>query len=393
MKILICTFTFPPNKDGVSEASRVLAEDFILSGHDVTVATGHIPGRSLTHCGAIIKEFNIYGGSTWRSGYQGEVQEFQEFLCSNRFDALFFQCWDVWCTDIALPYFSAIPGIKVLASHGYSTHQWTPASKPPWGLVSWAFRLLRVLKMPWNLRRFDFVVFLSKRRDGGRFLDVTMAYLSGFLRFKVIPNSVDMTEFQKPAGAFRVRYGLQDRFMALCLANYSDRKNQKLTLEVFQDAAIPHSVLCFIGEKFNDYSAELQKSAALPGFDTLDGNVLFLDRLGREETCQAVVDCDVMLLTARMETQPIVLLEGMAAGKPFVAKDCGCITEYPGGLVCSNRVELVSALRSVAESRENREGLGRVGRGYVTVEHERGRVMVAYRAILDGVEKKQGKEL
>jgi hypothetical protein len=39
MKILIASFTFPPNKDGVSEAASVMASGFLAQGWEVEVAT------------------------------------------------------------------------------------------------------------------------------------------------------------------------------------------------------------------------------------------------------------------------------------------------------------------------------------------------------------------
>ena len=45
MKILIATFTYPPNADGVAEASAVLAQGLARRGHSVTVATEFHPDR------------------------------------------------------------------------------------------------------------------------------------------------------------------------------------------------------------------------------------------------------------------------------------------------------------------------------------------------------------
>ena len=40
MKILITSFTYPPDKDGVSEATRFMAEGLASKGYEVIVATG-----------------------------------------------------------------------------------------------------------------------------------------------------------------------------------------------------------------------------------------------------------------------------------------------------------------------------------------------------------------
>jgi hypothetical protein len=59
MKILIASFTFPPNKDGVSEAAAVMTEGFLRRGWEVDVATLPVrPARQVMEWrGAMIHEF------------------------------------------------------------------------------------------------------------------------------------------------------------------------------------------------------------------------------------------------------------------------------------------------------------------------------------------------
>jgi glycosyltransferase involved in cell wall biosynthesis len=383
MKILLVTFTYPPNRDGVSEASRILVGYLLSKGHEVIVATGILDNRTFRHGRESIREFKIEGGTNWRSGFTGQVQEYQKFLLITSFDILFFQCWDVWTTALALPLFDRISGKKVLISHGFSAHEWTPHRRPPWGLVSWLFRLPSVIKAAWILRQFDQVVFLSKRQDWGRFLDVGIAQWTGFKKCKVIPNSIRLQDFQKTVGCFRKKHHFAESFLVLCLANYSDRKNQQLTLDVFHQAGLKDAILCFIGESFNAYSEELEKMAARLDFGTTGSRVLFFERLGRESIAEALVDCDLVLLTARQETQPIALLEAMAAGKPFISTNRGCVEDYPGGLVANSSQELVSCLKEMMADPVRRSDLGRKGYRYIQEHHDQDTVLQSYGDLMD----------
>ncbi|MCB1134181.1 MAG: hypothetical protein KDN05_23890, partial [Verrucomicrobiae bacterium] len=63
MKLLIATFTYPPNKDGIAEASAVLADGFRDAGWEVEVATTPTEParREMTAEGVRIHEFAIRG--------------------------------------------------------------------------------------------------------------------------------------------------------------------------------------------------------------------------------------------------------------------------------------------------------------------------------------------
>ena len=63
MNILISTFTFPPNQDGVAEAAASVAKAFLAQGWQVEIATqpSSIPRDSNDWNGARIFEFQISG--------------------------------------------------------------------------------------------------------------------------------------------------------------------------------------------------------------------------------------------------------------------------------------------------------------------------------------------
>ena len=59
---------------------------------------------------------------------------------------------------------------------------------------------------------------------------------------------------------------------------------------------------------------------------------------------------DLFVLSAKAETQPIVLLEAMASRTPWLATDTGCVSELPGGVVVRSEDELVEKMRELASS-------------------------------------------
>ena len=84
MKVLIATFTFPPNKDGVSEAASAMALAFQSRGWEVEIATEPtIPPRQEDAWKGIgIREFSIVGSPHARYPFRGETEAYREFLHS-----------------------------------------------------------------------------------------------------------------------------------------------------------------------------------------------------------------------------------------------------------------------------------------------------------------------
>jgi glycosyltransferase involved in cell wall biosynthesis len=199
MKILITTFTYPPNKDGVAEATRVMAEGLAGLGWDVSVAT-HCPDdlgstsqlRNEVANGVTVRRFGLDKYFDRDPAKASEVKNCLEFVQGGHFDVIVNQCWEVWPTTIMQPLFHELPGAKVMVSHGYSLHTYHWARKLTLGLgvwlrgLSWTFT-----QLPKMIRQYDRLVFLSEKRGWGRFFDHTVATWLGHPGIEVVPNSTD----------------------------------------------------------------------------------------------------------------------------------------------------------------------------------------------------------
>jgi glycosyltransferase involved in cell wall biosynthesis len=355
VKILITTFTYPPNKDGVAEASRVMAEGLAALGWEVTVYTSGIPTEEIEMLNGVrVQRYRLAGAWAGRSPGGAEADRYVNDVMQAPHQVLVLQCWDSWNALYLRPHLQQLACPLVIVSHGYARHIFAWAKAPSLGIWHWlrwiwwtAFRLPGMMKAAQKL------IFLSERKDNGRFFDHRLATLLRHPGIEVIPNSFDENEFRIARGTFRASHGIaQNEKMFLCVANYSERKNQILALEAFHDAAIPDSTLVFIGSELNDYSSRLQETERLRQSDQKTGRVLVLHGLSRGETIQAYVDADCFVLPAKAETQPIVLLEAMAAGIPWISTDTGCVSEMPGGLVVRSRSEMAKAMRRITDEPE-----------------------------------------
>ena len=381
MKILITTFTYPPLADGCSEVAAVLARSLAGRGHSVTVATTFHPERKpdAPEANPRVVQFKVSGRANWRDRVRGETESFQKFLRDFDGDLVIFENWDAWPTCLAEPLLPQLKAKKILVSHGYTSQIWIPRARFPWGLGGWLGGWPLLFRTPWLMRRFDHLVFLSQRRDFGRFLDHRMARWTGFKKKSVIPNGAFAREFNDATlPDFRKEFNLGSGLMLLCVANYCDRKNQLLAVRAFRQAQLKDATLVLIGSEFNDYSEQVRRLDAELQKEFPAGRVVLLEKLTRAQTCAAYQAADLFVLPAKAETQPIVLLEAMASHTPWLSTDTGCVSELPGGIVARSEDDLVKKMRELASSPTLRQELAAEGWAACQQTYDWDQVVAAY---------------
>lgn len=110
----------------------------------------------------------------------------------------------------------------------------------------------------------------------------------------------------------------------LCVARVLPRKDILTLLEAFAGvrAAIPDATLEIAGQADADpaYTAACRSAIERLG---LGGSIRFLGSQGGDDLAGCYARSDVVLLTSRQETAPVVVAEAMAAGRPVVATAVG----------------------------------------------------------------------
>jgi glycosyltransferase involved in cell wall biosynthesis len=236
-----------------------------------------------------------------------------------------------------------------------------------------------LFRTPWLMRRYDQLVFLSGRRDFGRFLDHRIARWTGFKNFSIIPNGAFAREFNNDAlPDFRGEFNPGSGLLLLCVANYCDRKNQLLAVRAFRRAQLKDATLVLIGGEFNGYSEQVWRLDAALQKELPAGRVVLLEKLSRAQTCAAYRAADLFVLPAKAETQPIVLLEAMASQTPWLSTDTGCVSELPGGIVARSEDDLVEKMRELASSPALRQKLADDGRAACRQTFDWEQVVAAY---------------
>jgi glycosyltransferase involved in cell wall biosynthesis len=310
----------------------------------------------------MIREFRFEGDHKAPGETARRRGVWSEYLTQGDWDVIIIHAY-LWQFDYSLPHLAKTKGRKILVSHGYAALQWARREKFPFGLPTLFLTTSRSLMLPFWLRRFDRAVFLSNKADFMGFYDHWLAKSSGYPGRRVIPNGVDPNVRGLDPEGFRVRHGIASgAFMLLCVANYSPRKDQGFAARAYRKAAIPGSVLVFIGSEFNEYSRAFQQEDAQHPADSNAGGIIWLEKISRVETLNAIAACDAFVLSANHEAQPISLLEAMRESKPWIAREAGCIDEMPGGLCVHTEITMADSMNRMAQDKGLRKSLGAAGR-------------------------------
>ena len=380
MKILISSFSFPPNKDGVAEAASTMAAGFLERGWEVDVATSTTtpPRAGTAWNGARVHEFSITGTGHPKLPFRGDVSQYRTFLKAGAWDVVVFQAY-AWTLYLVLDDLPKISGGKILVSHGYNVLRWDRLPKFPWGLGSWGLALAQAAKMCIWLSRMERIVYLSEYADLRAFFDHFIAKCLGHRGRSVIPNGVNLDERATSPASFRDALDIKPgQIVFLCVANYNSIKNQGFAARSFRLAAIPESILVFIGSEFNELSQRFQTEDAANYPGEQPGKIVWLEKQDRMATLNAFAACDAFVLSSASEAQPIALLEAMRESKPWIASRVGCIPEMPGGICIDSEPAMSAAMKELAADPSRRKTLGKLGHQAVIKTYNRKVCQEAY---------------
>ncbi len=329
MKVLLTTPSYPPFNSGLGNAVRQLAATLTRCGCQVVVATaGSQRGdRQDPELNLRIEEFRVQGAAFVFNPIRGkDVKAYKQFLIESRFDLFVLNAWQTWSTDIALQHLGEIRGRKMLYSHCVSTNTFMQ----PQPLRS----LLRYLawRPYWSrlglwMRQIDGLVFLAETGCDARFDDVRLAKKLR-IAFNVIPNalsfaaSVTLDQPLMPRNARR---------QIVSVGSYEWQKGYDFVLRAYaQSNACNRIPLKILGQRYTPYTDTLRKLSKKLGI--LDSMVTFHEGVSESALIAEYRQSLVFISGSYTECQPLVLLDAMACGTPFIARATGCIPQLVGGI-------------------------------------------------------------
>ncbi len=326
-----------PRVGGAERVVKRVSEHLALRGHDVSVLTSWQPGlpREEQVNNVRVRRFAIRGNHV--KGIRGRTRDFIEAITADDYDIILNYACQSWPTDLTLAHLDRISAAKVVAPCGYS------------GLM--AGGLKKVMYKPY-LRRlrsllphYEKVVFHSPN-----YVDFELACKWGLTSAEIIPNGVDVSEF---AGATVPR-----RALVATISNHYLAKGHADFLRLADS-------LKGEGLRFRQVSSSSMGNAWCRQRCRLEGTALGVEHAegaDRDVVRRTLAEARVVVIASKVECSPLVALEAMAAGTPFVSYEVGCVGDFSGGIVVGNFAELRAVVRRLAHDELLWHSLSRKGR-------------------------------
>lgn len=357
LKILLTTPTYPPFNSGLGNAVQQQAKSLAERGCSVVVATGggRRGQRVDPWSGAVVEEFDVRGADSLLQPMSGSIQDYVRFLKDACFDVVVMNAWQTWSTDLGLRNLDAISGRKFVYSHCISTNLilgYQPlrsvirylAWRPYW----WALSK--------KMCQLDGVIFLADRGEDSRFDDIKLARRHG-INVAVIPNALSpsaLEALEKPIPGF------SERGQLIAVGSYDKQKGHDFVLRAYARSSAKNRIpLKIYGQRYTGFAESLYGLASRLGLRAefvsfhqgVSGGVLL------EEYSKSCL----LLSGSHTECQPLVLLDAMATGTPFIARTTGCIPSLAGGVAVETENLAVQAINGILADQDDWFRLSKAG--------------------------------
>ncbi|WP_302999605.1 glycosyltransferase family 4 protein [Thomasclavelia spiroformis] len=358
MRFLFTVASYYPVVGGVQKVTQNIAEELVRQGHSVTVLISKNEGLKelKTLNGVHLKYYELYTKKDKIVGCKDKYIEYLKKLCEE-IDVLVNVCVHSALTDQALPHINEFNCKKVLYLHGIYDFKWTQKDKSTFTrILSKLYyntrRKIYYSKLYKYARNYDFIVHLSEE-------DESMEYMKkhGIKNNIVIHNSAENSLFEPARTKCIDKYFLQ-------VANYAEHKNQLYSLEAFYKSNCKDMKMIYIGSKENNYYYHLKKRNDYFSKKYGKRKVEFLVNLERNEIIEKFKHATAIILSSRVEKFPMVLVEGMACGVPFISTECGNVKNLPGGYIVGSINEMANKMNKICTNENNSTMLGKKGLAY-----------------------------
>lgn len=358
MKILFTVANYWPKLDGVQMVTTYLAEGLSKLGHEISVITSRLEGSPIeeNHNGVRIIRMEAFNYLYW---HKGDKQSFQEKVLdeSKNVDAVVAVCLQSYSADWLLPILEKITCKKIIYMHGmpdFKLHRADTSSV--YNVAKTVFRNIRwffFYRYWWKeILHFDAAIHLFRNDNSFKYFKE-----HGFENNFVIENSCENEFFDN-----RMKYGSSKIY--LCVGNYCQRKNQIAALQSFYKCENDSIELVFVGSKENIYYRKLLKEKEKLENKFGKRKVQILTNVPRTELVKMTKEAYCTIMASTYEYYPIVLIESIASGVPFISTNVGVVRYLPGGVVVDNLDDMSYWIDVFANDEQLRDEYGILGMKY-----------------------------
>jgi 1,2-diacylglycerol 3-alpha-glucosyltransferase len=356
-RVLLTTPTFPPFNSGLGNVVQQQAKCLNDNGWKVVVATHGVNRRTIkdSFTGATIETFHVSGADSIAQPIMGDKQSYVEFLKKSDFDIIILNAWQTWSTDLVFANIGKVSGKKLLYSHCISTN--SIIGKPTLRSI---IRYLAWRPYWWSLEKkmklLDGIIFLDSHGCDARFDDAELAKRLQIKRF-VIPNSISKSSIKALENQSR---NFTERNGILTVGAFEWQKGHDFVLRAYANSILKNRVqLDICGQKFSSYSNELQNLASRLGLSPQF--VHFHEGLSQDKLLDMYSEARLFIYGSHTECQPLVLLDAMGTGTPFISRATGSIPMMSGGVSVQSEQEATQAIDYYYENKDEWANLSQAG--------------------------------
>ena len=338
MKFLFTVASYYPIIGGVQVVTQNTAEELVKQGNEVTVLISRNRGiKELNELNGVkLKYYDLYTKKDKIVGNKEEYVSYLKDLCKD-FDVLVNVSVHSALTDAILPHIQEFKCKTVLYLHGIYEFKWSEKDKSsPTRILSKLYynsrRRLFYSKLYKYAKNYDLIVHLSEE-------DISMKYMKkyGISQNTVIHNAAERAFFEPPVSECDEKYFLQ-------VANYAEHKNQEYSLRAFYKSDCRDVKMVYVGSQKNSYYEYLVDLNSKLAQEYGERKVEFQVGISRSDTIEMFKHASAIILSSRVEKFPMVLVEGLACGVPFISTDCGCVGTLQGGCVVHSIEEMAECM-------------------------------------------------
>lgn len=358
-RILIVTYVFPPEEEGVGMAAYEMACSLSSLNWDIHVLT-----RPLDFTGGAFPLPPIQPSHN-PAGHPDEGQRPFKRIPERVFERFPAGCYHLPLLGGLVPGRIAGRGagfrhsvFPPLPWNSYQLPLFFHLNHPPFfGLKKWLCSFFQIRRDILNVCRkspLNRLVFLDPYGTLFKSFDYYCASRRKLAHYSCIPNT--FPALKRTAPFFREKYGLSSAPVFTCPASASMRKRQLLFIRHVKRTHLQQITFLFLIPQRNSYAEQMEQAIGD------DPRFRILYRLPRPEVEAAITESNAVFLYSFQEQQPLSILEAMSCGVPWFAPDAGALSTLEGGIVLKNASP--SALEKAVESltdETTRETLGRKG--------------------------------
>lgn len=197
---------------------------------------------------------------------------------------------------------------------------------------------LYYIKVGRYIKYYDAIVQLHEHDDGYIFFKKHFGIDGYVIENAAQPEFFETVEYQEDGDSY-----------AICISNYGEMKGQETVLRAYAKALtvnprIRLKKLIFVGSSANEYMHHLEDVYKELKLDNELLNVEFKCGVSRDKTIDLLKHASLFLFGSKGEKFPVVIVESMAVGVPFISTDVGVVRYFPGGVIVNSVDEMAGAI-------------------------------------------------